>query len=162
MQLTIFLSYYPDVIFKGKTNLARISLDKDTGGRAIVSKGADEVEVEFSNEYEIVLVVTISMIADKVENETVEGLPNAIVTDTNTTGFSIVLSESAKKDIQFFWMALSIREMETTVSLEGETESEKETTDSEEPSFAEVAEGKPFSAEAVSLKEASGLGEENC
>jgi len=59
-------------------------------------------------------------------------------------------------------MAFSIREMETTVSLEGETESEKETTDSEEPSFAEVAEGKPFSAEAVSLKEASGLGEENC
>ena len=154
------MSYYPDVTFKVKTNLVRTSFDKDTGGRAIVSKGADRVEVEFSNEYETVPVVTISMIADKVENEPAEDLPNAIVTDTSTSGFSIVLSESAKKDIQFSWMALSIREMETTVSSEGETESEKETIGSEESSFAEAAEDKPSSAETTPLKEASGSGEE--
>ncbi|TSC76184.1 MAG: hypothetical protein G01um101431_805, partial [Parcubacteria group bacterium Gr01-1014_31] len=99
----------------------------DTAGFAVIPAGADRVEVTFAREYVEPPVVTVSMTfaeptstasttpeqlaADEralLEQVFAENL-QYLVTRKSVRGFTIVLSKSAPRELQFSWIALAVK-----------------------------------------------------
>ena len=99
----------------------------DTAGFAVIPAGADRVEVTFAREYVEPPVVTVSMTfaeptstpittpeqlaADErtlLEQVFAENL-QYLVTRKSVRGFTIVVSKSAPRELQFSWIALAVK-----------------------------------------------------
>lgn len=113
--ITSFTEYFANVIFhKDVTFEGVATLNSDAGGTAIIQKGSDHVNITFIREYPQLPVVTISEI-DTVNN----GDYHYAINNRNTKGFTITLNKPADEDITFSWIALSIKDQQTTRSQTG-------------------------------------------
>ncbi len=81
--------------------------DKDSVGTATVLVNETFVEIEFSEEYEVVPIVTVTPI----------GLPNFFygVDEITTKGFKILISEAQEKEVLFNWHAFG-QELESGIN----------------------------------------------
>lgn len=115
-----------DVIFEG-----RPTFNSDTGGSAIVKKDSDRVEVVFDKEYEKTPVISANITFDQkknidgsikdtkeLEQKILEKGYSFVVVSKSAKGFTIVLNKRAEDDIEFSWIALSIKETKISFSKE--------------------------------------------
>ncbi len=89
-----------DVSFEG-----RATFNNDTAGFAVIKEGKDEIEVNFSKEFEDTPVVTLNIKNGLFEQYAYK--------DLSTKGFKIILKDPASKDTEFSWTALSIKDART-------------------------------------------------
>ncbi|HEV7702239.1 MAG TPA: hypothetical protein VGO63_02235, partial [Candidatus Paceibacterota bacterium] len=91
--------------------------NKDTAGFAIVKEGDRRVRIDFDREYVAEPVVTSSITFetdDEVDDDAAalffdSGVQSVII-EKDTTGFTILLSKSAPRDIRFSWTAFAVRD----------------------------------------------------
>ncbi len=134
--LSDLIAIQNDTIFFG-----RPYFNADMGGFARVSFGDRMVRVEFEDEYLDQPVVTASLTIESSDGSSVtaqteqaffnSGL-SFIVTDKNTTGFTILLNRSAPADLLFSWTALAIRDARTEYSESGGHEEIRPSNDLQE------------------------------
>ncbi len=102
-----------DVVFFG-----RPYFNSDTGGFAVVSAGAQSVDVKFDQAYADPPVVNATI---SLENDA--SLLNAgavftnnvqyLITNKSGAGFTIILNKAAPVDIKFSWIALAVKNAKT-------------------------------------------------
>ncbi len=117
-------------IFKGQVSFESSPLfGQDTAGFAVIEEGAQKVRVTFETPYEKQPIVAVTLTndasplsegADEVLKQDIEILEHEyvesvfdedvryIVTEKSPRGFTIILSQSATRDLQFSWVALSV------------------------------------------------------
>ena len=101
----------------------------DTGGTAIIKKGAKLVDIVFEREYIEHPIVTTSLVfTASTTNETIEKLfaddIRFIVVNRTTKGFSIYLNKETEEDIVFNWVALAVKDSKEFTSKVKETDEE--------------------------------------
>jgi len=119
-----FAYFIQDVVFKGNVRFdSTPTFNNDTAGFAVIQQGLDSVQVNFNQEYVNTPVVTASIAMDKTgDSATQQTLEDTIlnnnisyvVTQRTTTGFVIKLNKPAPEDISFSWVALSVRDAQTS------------------------------------------------
>jgi hypothetical protein len=117
--------------FNGDANFTgRATFNKDTGGIAVIKKGATRVEVKFEKEYIGQPIVSAQMIAvaatladgskedaKVAELRLLEAGYEYIVSDVQGKGFTIVMNKPVNEDIQFNWNAVSVKDAQTFTGL---------------------------------------------
>lgn len=126
-----FASFFGDVIFKRNVTFeGRPTFNSDTAGIAIVNKGDSSVEVTFDQEYDSIPIVTASISLDnqsdvavqnQLEDQILNGNITYVVTKKTTKGFVIKLNQAAKSDINFSWVAISVKNGKITSSTQNKT-----------------------------------------
>ena len=107
---TTTMSILSDSIFFGRPYFT-----SDTGGTAIITKGAKEVNVTFDRDYIEAPIVSASLAFGTTTNDAAieavlgEGVPYA-VTKRDVHGFTIRLGKKAPADMTFNWIALAIKD----------------------------------------------------
>jgi hypothetical protein len=119
--------FFGQVIFHGDVSFrGRPTFNSDTAGFAVVSKGETEINIEFSQEYTDMPVVTVGITLDKVgdevlqqqlEDEVLNGNLTYVITQRTTKGFVIKLNRPAPDDINFSWIAISVDNVKTSVAV---------------------------------------------
>ena len=108
----------------------RVTFNKDSGGSAVIKKGANKVSVSFDKQYAQQPVVSISMLAAQrqlsdgsledisaTEQRLFDAGYSYLVSNLNTKGFTIVLNKKALEDLDFTWSAVSIKDAATVTGL---------------------------------------------
>ncbi len=105
-------TFVGNVIFRGDVQfLGRPTFNKDTAGTAVVKAGDTEVEVQFEREYENPPVVTASLnLSEDTASQVLTSAPSYGVISATTKGFKIRLAAAATSDLQFSWMAISVKQ----------------------------------------------------
>ena len=121
-----FANFFGDVIFNGNVTFKQTpTFNSDTAGFAVIQKGDSQVEVDFSQEYINMPVVTASISLTKdsdsvkqkaLEDAILNGNVSYIITQRTTKGFVIKLNKPIDNDISFSWVALSINNSKTSDS----------------------------------------------
>ncbi len=132
-----------DALFNGKSTFAglvqllndvnaqgRVTFNKDSGGSAVIKKGANKVTVTFDKPYTQQPVISASLLvvqktlSDGTQEDisvTQQRLFDAgysyLVSNLNTKGFTIVLNKKAIEDLNFTWNAVSIKDAATATGL---------------------------------------------
>ena len=105
---TIFqklVDFIGDVIFRG-----RVSFNSDTAGFAVIPKGTTSVEVPFDKPYENIPVVTLSVaLKEATDSAFLADAVRVAVAGVTTKGFSIVLDLPVPRDLEYNWVALSVK-----------------------------------------------------
>jgi hypothetical protein len=119
-----FAYFINDVVFKGNVRFnSPPTFNSDTAGFAVVKKGSDNVSVNFSQEYADTPVVTASITLDKLgddvaqkqlEDAVLNGNLSFVLTQRTTKGFLVRLNKAAPEDINFSWIALSVKDAKTS------------------------------------------------
>jgi len=98
--------------------------NKDTAGFALIHEGDRRVKVTFESEYLTTPVVTTTLSfeqEDEIDDATAEEIFDAniqsIVVEKSTKGFTILLNESAPRDLRFSWIALAVHQPEIFESV---------------------------------------------
>ena len=142
------VEFFGKVIFHSEVSfLGRPTFNSDSGGFAEIKAGALEVIVNFDQEYENIPIIT--------------GSPDAAViyaiSDVDTKGFKIKLSQAETRDIRFGWTATAISDAKTFVSTpeplslpEPTAESEPTTVPEASPSAELMLESEPTSVPEAS------------
>lgn len=145
---TVFVklaSFLDKTIFKGMVSFETApTFASDTAGFAVIAKDARRVRVVFDTPYEKQPIVTVSLTREEspllpeadedlkkdialLEEEYVGAVfkenVRYVVTEKSVSGFTIVLSEKAARDLQFSWVALSV---DKAKSFSSEPEGEEE------------------------------------
>jgi hypothetical protein len=107
---TTTMSILSDTIFFGTPYFT-----SDTGGTAIVSKGAKEVDIEFGRDYIEAPIVTATMsYGTTTDDATVDAMfaddIRFAVTKRSVHGFTIRINKRASADVVFNWVALAIKD----------------------------------------------------
>ena len=112
----------------------------------MIEKDADLVEVTFKKEYETTPIVNISFTFDEFKKE--DGIADDqsmrqkklfeqgytfMIVNRTTNGFTIVLNKKATEDISFSWIALAVKEAETSVGKKPQSTVEQSSTPSPTP-----------------------------
>ena len=126
-----FASFFGDVIFKKNVGFeGRPTFNSDTGGFAVIEKGDDTVSINFDQEYAQTPVVTASIALDQIssrsaqiqlENSILNGNVRYLITNRNTKGFTIKLSQPSSENISFSWVAVSVKDAKTSSSKDSLT-----------------------------------------
>mgnify|MGYP001585353540 CR=1 FL=1 len=121
-----FAYFINDVVFKGNVRFNQVpTFSKDTAGFAVIKKDDDTVAVTFDQEYNSTPVITASIVLDKVEDDALQkqledGVLNGnigyVITQRTTKGFVVRLNKPASQDINFSWVALSVKDARTSGS----------------------------------------------
>ncbi|MCL6096327.1 MAG: hypothetical protein M1444_01410 [Patescibacteria group bacterium] len=119
-----FAYFINDVVFKGNVRFNQTPMfSKDTAGFAVIKKDGDTVQVTFDQEYNSTPIVTASIVFDKVEdNATQKQLEDVIlngnityvITQRTTKGFVVRLNKPTPQDLNFSWVALSVKDAKTS------------------------------------------------
>jgi hypothetical protein len=104
------LSMLSDTTFFGRPYFT-----SDTGGTAVVKKGAKSVDVVFEREYvEAPIISTSIAFATTTNEEEIDAMFNEniqfVITKRDAKGFTVRLNKQAKRDIVFNWIALAIKD----------------------------------------------------
>jgi len=105
------VAFVGDVTFAGKT-----IFNKDTAGTAIISTYSDQVDVKFTNTYDISPIVNMNLIIDSTDSAFIEEGQKAYLTDISPNGFSIKLPTLALRDYVYNWIAIATKEQNVTKS----------------------------------------------
>jgi hypothetical protein len=107
-------NFLGDVIVKGNIEFfGRPTFNKDTAGLAVIKKDADKIEITFENEYENTPIVNVSLNSnnpDISDEKILSEEYSHVVSKRTTKGFTITLSKKAQDDVEFSWIALSIKD----------------------------------------------------
>jgi hypothetical protein len=118
------------VIFKNDVSFENhATFNKDAGGVAIIKKGYTKVEISFQKPYQQTPIVAANYALDdsKLPDGTIDSIEakQSRLTDsaysytvgrTGTGGFTIILNKPATEDIQFNWLATSVKDATISVS----------------------------------------------
>jgi hypothetical protein len=115
-----FAYFISDVVFKGNVRFnSPPTFNSDTAGFAVIKKDSYTVQVSFAQEYTDAPVVTASIALNKLGDDVVQkqledtvlnGNLSFVLTQRTTKGFLIKLNKSAPEDINFSWIALSVKD----------------------------------------------------
>ena len=115
-----FAYFINDVVFRGNVRFnSPPTFNSDTAGFAVIKKDSDNVQVAFTQEYADVPVVTASIALNKLgddaaqkqlEDAVLNGNLSFVLTQRTTKGFVIRLNKPSPEDINFSWIALSIKD----------------------------------------------------
>ena len=97
------VTFVSDVTFLGKTKF-----NKDTAGTAIISTYSNQVDVKFTNIYDVAPIVTMNLVNNATDSAFLEEGQKAYLTNITTEGFSIMLPTLALRDFTYNWIALPI------------------------------------------------------
>jgi hypothetical protein len=119
-----FAYFVNDVVFNGSVRFNQVpTFSKDTAGFAVIKQGGDVVQITFDQEYNNTPVVTASIVLDKVgdsvtQKQLEDGILNGnityVITQRTTKGFVIRLNKPASQDLNFSWVALSVKDAQTS------------------------------------------------
>ena len=119
-----FAYFINDVVFNGNVRFNQVpTFSKDTAGFAVIKQGDDTVQITFDQEYNNTPVVTASIVLDKVgdsitqkqlENGILNGNITYVITQRTTKGFVIRLNKPASQELNFSWVALSVKDANTS------------------------------------------------
>jgi hypothetical protein len=109
---TSFVEFVQSVIFRGEvTFLGKIYFAQDMAGTALIVKNEQAVDVIFEKPYEYPPIVTIShKLKDATESAFLFQSGRAAVSDVTEQGFSIVLERPTTRDVEFTWVAITVKE----------------------------------------------------
>ena len=115
-----FAYFINDVVFKGNVRFeSSPTFNSDTAGFAVIKKDSDSVQINFSQEYVDMPVVTASITLEKtgdsvtqkqLEDTILNGNMSYVITQRTTKGFVIRLNKPATEDTTFSWVALSVKD----------------------------------------------------
>jgi len=116
---TTTLEFLSDTSFFGRPYFT-----SDTGGSAIIKKGAQEVEISFDREYTDAPIVSATLALE--DEASAEAAADAIfsndirflVSKKSVHGFTIRLNKAAPEDVSFSWIALAIKNAKLFASRE--------------------------------------------
>jgi hypothetical protein len=116
-----FANFFGDVVFNKNVQFKTPpTFDSNTGGIAIIKKGADRVNILFDKEYQNAPQVSALISFDNIssagstdenialENQIKSENYSYFITRKTGQGFTIILNKPANEDISFSWIALSI------------------------------------------------------
>lgn len=123
-------TFFGDVVFKGNVVFeGRPTFNKDTGGIAIIKKNSDRVDIVFEKEYEEAPIISASITFNEekkldgslrdtkeLEQKLFAKSYSFVVVNKSKKGFIIVLNKKAEDDIEFSWLAVSVRENKISIS----------------------------------------------
>jgi trimeric autotransporter adhesin len=95
------VTFEKDVEIKGK-----LYVSSDQAGTTKIIAGETTIEVKFSGEYESIPKVVANLVDDEDETTFV----NWKIIRKSVNGFTIVLQQAVNKDLEFDWIALSVKE----------------------------------------------------
>ena len=105
------VEFVGDVLFRN-----RVTFNNDTAGIAVVPRSTTSVDVTFDKPYENPPVVTISLLyTEATDSAFLADAVNAAVANVKETGFTIVMEAPVPRDIEYSWIALSIKDAKRTV-----------------------------------------------
>jgi hypothetical protein len=114
--------FFNSTIFhKSVTFVDKPLFNNDTGGTAVVKKGDASVEIRFSSDFEQLPVVNATLIDNSPDAKPEESLLQNYsykVAKRSTHGFFIQLNKPANDDLTFSWIALNIKDANTSESNE--------------------------------------------
>ncbi|MEI6660214.1 MAG: hypothetical protein WCK91_02205, partial [bacterium] len=107
------VTFMTDTIFFGRPYFTT-----DTAGFAKVSKGDKKVDVVFDKEYLEQPIVNATITVDKgAEEQSIQDLFNDnvqfLVVNKSEKGFTIILKDNAKRDINFSWTSFAVKSAKT-------------------------------------------------
>jgi hypothetical protein len=111
------VNFLADVVFRGKATFeGMVTFNSDTAGIAIIPKYSSSVDVRFEHPYLTVPVVTISLsVKEATDSAFLSDGNNAVVANTSTTGFTVILPEPALRDYAYSWVAIAVKDVKTTI-----------------------------------------------
>jgi RNase P/RNase MRP subunit p29 len=132
-------TFLGETVFQGRVNFVSApTFGSDTAGFASIEKGAKKVRVSFETPYEHQPIVAVTLTNDvsplldenadadlradvaAVEADYLEAVFEAdlryVVTEKDQTGFTIILSEKAPRDLQFSWVAIAVKKPKSFTS----------------------------------------------
>lgn len=113
-----------NIIFEStpEFNLTPI-FNKDTAGFALIKKGDNKVKITFETPYKTTPIITTSMTFEKGDEVSEHNANNLfsediklLIVDKDTEGFTIVLNKNAPLNIRISWIALAVKDPNTTES----------------------------------------------
>lgn len=104
-------TFFGKAIFKDDVSIdGKILAGQDTAGIATIRKGADKVDITFTNAYEEKPVVNATFSFDEgqdaMEAAFLQSDIKYIISSRSTKGFTIKLNKPATQDVQFSWTAI--------------------------------------------------------
>ncbi len=120
--LADLITFQSDVFFVGHPYF-----NSDSGGFAVIRQGQTEVSVHFEHDYIVEPVVNTSISFNESDTSSAFSTDTAqffasdlsfIIKNKSTHGFTIVLNKPAPADVSFSWMAMSIKNAQTSFSEE--------------------------------------------
>lgn len=94
--------FHSDAVFGGRLSFN----DRDMAGHAIIKTGTKQVKVKFTRPYDQVPIISLTPQSFAVYK----------IQDKDKDGFTIELEESAQRDINFDWMAIEVKDPQTSQS----------------------------------------------
>ena len=127
------VEFAENIIFKKVVEFEATPIfNNDTAGFALIKEGEKEVRIDFENSYSSIPIISASIDTDIFLDDDIK----FILRDKNELGFTIVLDKEAPYDINFSWIALSVKDPKTFENIIAEEE-QSETPVEEEQTIVE-------------------------
>jgi hypothetical protein len=114
------VTFWNNIIVKGNALFeGTITVNSDTAGVAVIPASSMSVYVPFEKPFESVPIVTISLVLKSATDSAFLGDgTNAAVAGVTHNGFTILLDMAVPRELEYNWVALSVKQPAESLELE--------------------------------------------